>query len=54
MDVALSGPGILTGWSIRPAHDLRQLFAGIDSEFGECVVQMGFDGVGRDVQLLCH
>jgi hypothetical protein len=42
------------GSSVKPAHEFGQLFAGVDSELGECVVQVGFDGVGGDVQLLCH
>src|ERR1700758_5202432 len=53
-DFAVSGSAGRGSRSVKAAHELRQLFAGIDSEFGEGVVQVGFDGVRCDVQLLCH
>ena len=32
----------LTGWSIPPAHELRQLGAGADAQLGERIVDVGF------------
>ena len=35
-------------------HEFAQLGAGVYPELNECIVQMGFHGVRRDVQPLCH
>ena len=35
----------MTGWSIRPAHELRQLGAGVDAQLGERIVDVGFHRV---------
>jgi hypothetical protein len=39
---------------VGAAHELVQLDAGVDTQLGERLAQMGFHGVGRDVQPLCH
>src|SRR3984957_11937975 len=42
----------LTGWSIRSAHELRQLGAGVDAQLGERIVDVGFHRKQGKVQLL--
>jgi hypothetical protein len=39
-------------WSIGPGLDLRQLGAGVDAQFGECIVDMVSHGMEGKVQLL--
>ncbi len=41
----------MTRRSISAAHDLRQLGARRDAQFGESVVHVGFHGVGGEVEL---
>ena len=36
---------------IRPAHELRQLGAGVDAQLGERIVDMGFHRMQGKVQL---
>lgn len=38
--------------SIRSPHELRQLSAGCDAQFGKCIVDMGLDHVRGEVPLL--
>jgi hypothetical protein len=38
-------------WSIGPGLDLRQLGAGVDAQFGECIVDMVSHGMEGKVQL---
>ena len=38
-------------WSIRPAHELRQLGAGVDAQLGERIVDVGFHRMEGKVQL---
>ena len=41
----------MTGWSIRSAHELRQLGAGVDAQLGEHIVDVGFHRMEGKVQL---
>jgi hypothetical protein len=41
-------------WSIGPAHELRQLGAGVDAQLGERIVDVVFHRMERKVQPLCH
>ena len=43
------GP-MLTDGSIRPAHEPRQLAAGVDAQFGERIADVGFHRVQGKVQ----
>ena len=44
-------PRYLTGWSIGPAHELRQLGAGVDAQLGERIVDVVFHRMEGKVQL---
>ena len=50
MDVVLGG-SVFHGWSIRPAHEPRQLFAGVDAQLVERIVDVGFHRMQGKVQL---
>ena len=52
MDVVLGRTRYLTGSSIRPVHELRQLGAGVDAQLGERIVDVGFHRMQGKVQLL--
>ena len=42
---------MLTDGSIRPAHELRQLAAGVDAQLGERIADVGFHRMQGKVQL---
>ena len=41
----------MTGWSIGPGHELRQLGAGVDAQLGERIVDVVLHRMERKVQL---
>ena len=41
----------MTGWSIGPGHELRQLGAGVDAQLGERIVDVVFHRMQGKVQL---
>ena len=42
---------VLTGWSIWPGHELRQLGTGVDAQLSQRIVDVGFLRVEGKVQL---